>query len=86
VSHEDAPASATPAILHRDMLKPLDIVELRVAVDSWEAGTTATVLEVAEASALLEVSDENGRALEILTAPLEAVKRLDVPDQSRLEV
>jgi len=68
------------------MLKPLDIVELRVAVDSWEAGTIATVLEVAEASALLEVSDENGRALEILTAPLEAVKRLDVPDQSRLEV
>ena len=68
------------------MLKPLDIVELRVAVESWEAGTTATVLEVAEASALLEVSDENGRALEILTAPLEAVKRLDVPDQSRLEV
>lgn len=68
------------------MVKPLDVIELRVAIDSWEAGTAATVLEVVEDSALLEVSDEHGRTLEILTAPLEAVKRRDVPDQSRLEV
>jgi hypothetical protein len=36
------------------MPKPLDAIELRVAVDSWEARTVATVLEVGAASLLTE--------------------------------
>ena len=36
------------------MLKPLDVIELRVAVDSWEQGTVATVLEVAPDSVLAD--------------------------------
>jgi hypothetical protein len=64
------------------MLKPLDVIELSVAVGAWEAGTIATVLEVASGSALAEVSDEDGRTLDVLTVPLEAATRLggqDVP-------
>jgi hypothetical protein len=69
-----------------EMLKPLDVIEFLVAVESWEAGTTATVLEIRDASVLAEVSDESGRTLEILAVPLDAVKRIDMTDQSRLEV
>jgi hypothetical protein len=65
------------------MLKPLDVIELRVAVDSWEEGTIATVLEVAPASVLAEVADENGTTLEILTVPVEAARRLEPQDVPR---
>ena len=65
------------------MLKPLDVIELRVAVDSWQEGTIATVLEVAPASVLAEVADENGTTLEILTVPVEAARRLEPQDVPR---
>ena len=68
------------------MLKPLDVVELRVGVDSWEAGTKGTVLEVAGDSVLVEVSDQDGRTLDTLAAPLDALKRLDTPDQRKLAI
>jgi hypothetical protein len=65
------------------MLRPLDVIELRVAVDAWEAGTIATVLEVAPASVLAEVSDEDGRTLDVLTVPLEAASRVEGEDVRR---
>jgi len=65
------------------MLKPLDVIELSVAVDAWEAGTIATVLEVASDSALAEVSDEDGRTLDVLTVPLEAARRFEGQDVPR---
>lgn len=65
------------------MLKPLDVIELRVAVDSWEAGTVATVLEVSADSVLAEVADADGRTLETLTVPLDAVVRLEGEDVPR---
>ena len=68
------------------MLKPLDVIELRVAVDSWESGTVATVLEVATDSVLAEVSDDDGRTLDVLTVPLDAARRLETPKQRRLRV
>jgi hypothetical protein len=55
------------------MVEPLDVIELRVAVDPWAAGTTATILEVVGDSALVEVSDEDGRTLGTAMAPLDAV-------------
>jgi hypothetical protein len=60
------------------MLKPLDVIELRVAVDAWEAGTVATVLEVLPGSVLAEVADEDGRTLEVLTVPVDAARPLDL--------
>lgn len=65
------------------MLKPHDVIELRVAVDAWEAGTVATVLEVAPASVLAEVADVDGRTLEVLTVPLEAARPIETQDVPR---
>jgi hypothetical protein len=68
------------------VFEPLDVIELRVAVDSWEAGTIATVLEVADGSLLAEVADEHGRTLEVLTVPVEAASAVsaeDVPGRPR---
>lgn len=58
------------------MMKPLDVIELRVAVDAWQAGTVATVLEVLPGSVLAEIADEDGRTLEVLTVPVDAARRL----------
>jgi hypothetical protein len=55
----------------------LDIIELRVAVDSWAPGTVATVIEVGEDSVLAEVADQEGRTLEILTCRFDAARRLE---------
>jgi hypothetical protein len=68
------------------MFKPLDVIKLRVAVDSWEAGTVATVLEVATDSVLAEVSDGDGRTLDVLTVPVDAARRLETPEQGHLRV
>lgn len=68
------------------MLKPLDVIELRVAVDSWEAGTVATILEVTTDTVLAEVSDEDGRTLDVIAVPVDAARRLETPQQGRLRV
>ena len=60
-----------------NMLKELDVIELRVAVDAWEAGTVATVLEVATDSVLVEIADKAGRTLDVLTVPNGAAVPLD---------
>jgi hypothetical protein len=65
------------------MLKPLDVIELSVAIDTWDAGTIATALEVASGSALAEVSDQDGRTLDVLAVPLEAARRLEGQDVPR---
>jgi hypothetical protein len=65
------------------MLKPLDVIELVVAVDAWEAGTVATVLEVAPGSVLAEIADEDGRTLELLAVPMDAVRGLEAEDVPR---
>ena len=65
------------------MLKPLDVIALRVAVDSWEPGTVATVLEVAPGSVLAEVSDDDGRTLDILTIPVDAAKLVEGDEDVR---
>lgn len=74
------------AILGEMTLKPLDVIELRVAVDAWEAGTVATVLETRPDDVLAEVSDDDGRTLDIITVPLDAVRRVETPEQKRLSV
>jgi hypothetical protein len=65
------------------MLKPLDVIELRVAVDAWEAGTVATVLEVMPGSVLAEIADEGGRTLEILTVPVDVARPLELDGVSK---
>lgn len=65
------------------MVALLDAVELRVETDSWAFRTVGTIVEVTEASVLVEISDEQGRALDLVSLPPDAVKRLEVPSQKR---
>jgi hypothetical protein len=64
----------------------LDVVEFRVATDSWESGTVGTVVELSRDRVLVEVSDAAGRTLDPVSLPRDAVKRLAIPEQERLRL
>ena len=64
------------------MLSELDVIELRVAVDSWQPGTVATVLEVRSDSVLAEVADADGRTLDTVVVPLAAIAPSESADIS----
>ena len=51
------------------VLRPLDIVELRSDTGRWPTGTVGTVLEVSAEGALVELADERGHTLDLLTLP-----------------
>lgn len=59
------------------MLKPLDVIQLRVTVDAWDAGTVATVLEADTDRVLAEVADGDGRTLDVISVPVDAAIRID---------
>jgi hypothetical protein len=65
------------------MVSELDVIELRVAIDAWEAGMIATVLEAGADTVLAEVADADGRTLETLVVPIEAVRRVERGDVSK---
>ena len=52
----------------------LDVVELREARGDWPVGTVGTVVEAADDEALVEIVDDDGRTLELLTVPFEALQ------------
>lgn len=64
----------------------LDVVEFRVGTDSWESKTTGTVVEVSGDRVLVEVTDPDGRTLDVVSLPRDAVRRLEIPDQERLRI
>jgi hypothetical protein len=64
----------------------LDVVELKVATGRWEPGTLGTVVEVFDDGVLVEVSDEEGRTVDFVSLPRDAVTPVEIPDQSRLAV
>lgn len=51
----------------------LDVVELIADSGRWPAGTVGTVLEADDQSALVEISDEQGHALDFVSLPLDAL-------------
>lgn len=59
------------------MIKPLDVIQLRVAVDAWDAGTVATVLEASPDRVLAEIADDDGRTLDVISVPVDAATRID---------
>lgn len=67
-------------------MKELDVVELRAASGRWPAGTVGTVLELLDAAALVEISDEHGHASDFLTLPLDTLRPVDVSSQETLGV
>lgn len=66
------------------MISVLDGVELRVSTGRWRAGTVGTVVEVFDDGVMVEIADKDGRTLEILSVPLDAVSPLPQPKQQRL--
>jgi hypothetical protein len=52
----------------------LDVVELRKARGSQPAGTAGAVVELLENEALIEIADENGTTVELLTVPYEELR------------
>jgi hypothetical protein len=51
----------------------LDVVELLVPAGRWPAGVSGTVVEVLDSIVLVEISDEDGRTLDLLEVPQAAV-------------
>jgi len=64
----------------------LDVVELRVDSGRWEAGTRGTVVEVLDAGALVEITDDQGHTEEIIAVPQGALRTVTKPEQDRLLV
>lgn len=52
----------------------LDVVELPEPRGGQPAGATGTVVELFPTSALVEIADEHGTTLELLTVPYEALR------------
>jgi hypothetical protein len=67
-------------------IRELDVVEFTVEAGRWPAGTRATVLEVLAAGALVEIDDDRGHTLELLSLPWDAVRPVRAADQGRLAV
>jgi len=69
-----------------ESIRELDVVELAVESGRWPAGTCATVLEAFSDGALVEVADDRGHTLEMLSLPWSALRPMRVADQRRLLV
>lgn len=68
------------------LAKSLDVVELRIASGRWPAGTTGTVVETYDSAALVEITDDDGHTLELLTLPFDALRVCEAHQQGRLAV
>lgn len=64
----------------------LDVVELATDVGRWPAGTEGTIVEVFDNGVLVEISDDHGRTLELLPVPHNAVRSVDVPEQTHFAI
>ena len=64
--------------------KPLDVIELAVASGRWEPGTVGTILETTETGALVEIDDERGHTLDIISLPYRALRPVQISQQERL--
>ena len=65
----------------------LDTVALRVTSGRWPAGTIGTVVEALDRGAVIEITDERGHTLELLSLPYGALAGVEPPaEQQRLSV
>jgi hypothetical protein len=51
----------------------LDVVELLTASGRWPAGTVGTVVEADDRTALIEIADARGHALDFVSLPHDAL-------------
>ena len=69
------------------MADVLDVVGLLIASGRWEPGTVGTVIEAFDDGALVEISaDEDGRTLDLLSVPYDAIHPVEIPGQTHLAV
>lgn len=61
-------------------------VELREATGRWPAGTRGVIVDAFETRATVEIMDEDGRTLELLSMPYTQVALLESPEQEHLVV
>jgi hypothetical protein len=47
----------------------LEVVALKAAVGRWPAGTTGTIVKADADTALVEISDDRGHALDFVSVP-----------------
>lgn len=64
----------------------LDVVALRAASGRWPIGKVGTVVEDFGDQIIVEISDDQGRGLDFLDLPPEAVALVEKPKQERLAV
>jgi hypothetical protein len=71
-----------PAILD-GVIAELDVIELRLPVGHWDAGTRGTVHEVRSDALLVEISDEEGVTRDLITVPVDAARVVWSMDRHR---
>ena len=71
-----------PAILNT-VIAELDVIELRLPVGTWDAGTRGTVHEVRSDALLVEISDEDGVTRDLITVPVDAARDVWSMDEHR---
>jgi hypothetical protein len=64
--------------------RELSQVELRCASGPWGVGTQGVIVDAFESNATIEIADEDGRTLDLLTLPYHAFTVLDSGHQERL--
>jgi hypothetical protein len=69
-----------------ERIELLDVVELRVESGRWPVGTAGTVVEKLERGAIVEIADEHGHTLDMLSLPYVALTTHEPFDQQRLAV
>ena len=60
----------------RDAIEENDVVELRGSVGRWPAGTRGTAVSDYGDVKLIEISDEHGRTLDLITVDHPRLRRL----------
>jgi hypothetical protein len=58
----------------RQRIRENDRVVLREPIGNWPAGTLGAAVDIYDGTALVEVVDENGRTLDLLTVPNELLE------------
>jgi hypothetical protein len=51
----------------------LEVVALLTQSGRWSAGTVGTVIEASETSALIEITDDRGHAIDFVSLPYDAL-------------
>ncbi len=70
--------------LARSPERELSQVELRCASGPWGVGTHGVIVDAFESDAIIEIADEDGRTLDLLTLPYHAFTVLDSGHQEQM--